>query len=88
MRSSIILTLMLLMIFHQGNSRKYLVKTFEGKQKIVEVEKSAFHDKKNYVKMPKYSKRRKMTNKALMPITLTDSIDNQKIASEGKITNM
>ena len=29
-----------------------------------------------------------MTNKALMPITLTDSIDNQKIASEGKITNM
>ena len=76
------------MIFHQGKARKYVVETFKGNKKVIEVEKSAFHDKKNYVKMPKYSKRRKMTNKALIPITLTDSIDNQKIASEGKITNM
>ena len=96
MHSSIILTLILLMIFHQGKARKskYLVKTLEGKQKLVEVEKSAFLDRIKFGKKPNYSKgrhqyqRRKISNKALMPNILEDSVDNQKIASEGKITNM
>ena len=94
MHSSIILTLILLMIFCQGKARKYLVETFDGNQKTVEVEKSAFHDRIKFGNKPNYSKgrhqyqQRKISNKALMPNTLTDSIDNQKIASEGKITNM
>ena len=88
MHSTVILTLILLMIFHQGKARKYLVKTFKGNQKIVEVEKSAFHDRIKFGKTPKYYKRRKMSNKALTPNTLTDSIDNQKTVSEGKITNI
>ena len=88
MQSSIILALILLMIFCQGEARKYLVETFEGNQKLVEVEKSAFHDRIKFGKAQKYSKRRKMSNKALRPNTLTDSIDNQKTVSEGKITNI
>ena len=88
MHSSIILTLILLMIFCQGKARKYLVETFDGNQKTVEVEKSAFHDRIKFGKVPKYPKRRKMSNKALTPNTLTDSIPNDKIVSEGKITNM
>ena len=88
MHSSIILTLILLMIFCQGKARKYLVETFDGNQKTVEVEKSAFHDRIKFGKVPKYPKRRKMSNKALTPNTLTDSIPNHKIVSEGKITNM
>ena len=88
MHRYIILTLILLMLCHQGKARKYLVETFEGNQKLVEVEKSAFHDRIKFSKTPKYSKRRKMSNKALTSNTLTDSIDNQKIVSDGKITNM
>ena len=90
MHSSIILTLILLMIFCQGKARKYLVETFDGNQKTVEVEKSAFHDRIKFGNTPNYSKgrhqyqRRKISNKALMPNTLTDSVDNQKIVSEGK----
>ena len=80
------------MIFHQGNTRKYLVKTYKGKQKIVEVKKSAFHDldhdRVKFGKLPKYSKGRKISNKALTPNTLTDSISNQNIVSEGKVINM
>ena len=93
MHWSIILTLILLIIFHQGKARKskYLVKTLEGKQKLVEVEKSAFHDRIKFGNKPNYSKgrhqyqRRKISNKALMPNILEDSVDNQKIVSEGKI---
>ena len=50
----IILTLILLIIFHQGKARKskYLVKTLEGKQKLVEVEKSAFHDRIKFGNTP------------------------------------
>ena len=88
MHRYIILTLILLMLFHQGKARKYLVETLEGNQKIIEVEKSAFHDRIKFGKAQKYSKRRKMSNKALTPNTLTDSIDNQKTVSEGKITNI
>ena len=96
MQSSIILTLILLMIFHQGKTRKYLVETFKGNQKIVEVEKSgqkSFHDRIKLGKTPKYYKGRlqnqpKMSNKALTTNTLTDSIPNQKIVSEGKIMFM
>ena len=78
------------MIFHQGKARKYVVKTFEGNQKIVEVEKSAFHDRIKFGKTPNYYKGRfqnqqKMSNKALTSNTLTDSISNQKI---GKIMYM
>ena len=93
MQSSIILTLILLMIFHQGKTRKYLVETFKGNQKIVEVEKSAFHDRTKFGKTPKHYKGRlqkqpKMSNKALIPNILTDSIPNQKNVAEGKVVNM